>query len=36
MNKIGPRTEPCGTPQEVEKEDDLWPKVETMEDRERR
>ena len=34
MNKKEPRTEPCETPQEVEKEVDLWPKVETMDDRE--
>ena len=30
MKSIGPRTEPCGTPQDSENVEDLWPEAETI------
>ena len=33
MNRSGPNTEPCGTPQDEEKDDDLRPETETMDQR---
>ena len=36
MNKSEPNTEPCGTPQDEEKDDDLKPETETMDKRDER
>ena len=36
MNRSGPNTEPCGTPQDEEKGDDLRPETETMDERDER
>ena len=36
MNSKGPKTEPCGTPQEAENEEDLKPEAATMDVRDRR
>ena len=33
MNRSGPNTEPCGTPQDEEKGEDLRPETETIDER---